>query len=201
LIGTLVHSNPEKSIAAIEVRSKNQVVSYSIKKEIEGLATVEKIERMKVFIRNLNTNRLEYIEIKKEGGLTFGAAAPASPALDNSSDIKQVAKNEFAIKRSDLEKYLKNMTSILMDARMIPSRDPATGQTNGFRFVDIKPGSIFNKIGFQVNDTLKMVNGQPVDSLEKAMQLFQALKTADAINIQVDRGGRGETLKYKIGNN
>ena len=40
VIGTLVHSDPEKSIAALEIKSKNMTGSYSVGADIEGLATI-----------------------------------------------------------------------------------------------------------------------------------------------------------------
>ncbi|HWU42486.1 MAG TPA: hypothetical protein VN132_03575, partial [Bdellovibrio sp.] len=81
LVGTLVHSNPAKSLAAISVtvKGKAQVVSYSPGKEIENMASIIRVERQKVIFRNLNTNRLEYVEMKKEGNkVAFGGTKPAA---------------------------------------------------------------------------------------------------------------------------
>ncbi len=63
LIGTLVHSDPSKSIAAIEVKSKSLSGSYAPGADIEGLAKLEKVERGIAYIRNANTSALEYIEL------------------------------------------------------------------------------------------------------------------------------------------
>ena len=45
LIGTLVHTDPSKSVAAIEVKSKNLSGSYMVGSEIESMAKVEKVYR------------------------------------------------------------------------------------------------------------------------------------------------------------
>ncbi|MBO9668077.1 MAG: PDZ domain-containing protein [Bdellovibrio sp.] len=194
LIGTLVHSNPEKSIVSIEVKGKNQVVSYTPGKEIEGMASIISVERQKVIFRNLNNNRLEDIEMKKEGNkVSFGAAkAPAS------KEVVKTGDNNFAIKRADLLKYTNDLSSILMQARAVPNREPGTGNINGFRVLDMQPGSIYEQLGIQRMDVIKSVDGTPVDSPAKAMELYQALKNSAKVTLQVERNGKTETMTYNI---
>ena len=195
LIGTLVHSNPDKSIAAIEVKGKNQVISYTAKKEIEGMATIISVERQKVILRNLNSNRLEYIEMKKEGAkVAFGAGA----ATTTGKEVQKIGDNNFVLKKADLLKYTNDLSSLLMQARAVPNREPGTGAVNGFRVLDMKPGSIFEQLGIQRMDVIKAVDGTPVDSPAKAMELYQALKNSNKLSIQVERNGKTETMNYNI---
>lgn len=196
LIGTLVHSNPEKSLAAIEVRGKQGVVSYNPGKEIEGMAAITRVERQKVIFRNLNSNRLEYIEMKKEAGkVAFGAGKTSG---DSNKDVQRVSDNNFVIKRADLLKYTNDLSSILMQARAVPNREPGTGNINGFRLLDMQPGSIYEQLGLQRMDVIKAVDGTPVDSPAKAMELYNALKSAPKVGIQIERNGKTETLNYTI---
>ena len=199
LMGTLVHSNPEKSIAAIQVRSKKEVVPYVQKRNIENLATVIKIERQKVIIRNLNTNALEYIEMKPFGNnkVAFGAAPPVA-AGTGSGDVKNLGNNKFTIKRSDLQKYLNDLSSILMQARAVQARDKVTGEVIGYRIVDFQPNSIFSQLGIQRMDLIKSVNGEPVDTPQKAMELFNMFKSSSSIKMNVERGGQVESLDYTV---
>lgn len=198
LIGTLVHSNPEKSIAAIEVKGKNQVISYTPGKEIEGMASITKVERQKVIFRNLNSNRLEYIEMKKDQKLAFGGAKPA--AASAGKEVQKVGDNNFTLKRADLLKYTNDLSSILMQARAVPNRDPSTGNINGFRLLDMQPGSIYEQLGLVRMDVIKSVNGTPVDSPAKAMELYQTLKNDPKVSIQIERNGKNENLQYNITN-
>lgn len=199
LIGTLVHSNPEKSIAAIEIKGKNQTLSYSPKRNIENLATLIKVERQRVIFRNLNNNALEFIEMKPFGNqkVSFGASAPVAAATGN-GDVKSLGDNKFTIKRADLQKYLNDLSSILMQARAVPARDKVTGEVIGYRIVDFQPNSIFSQLGIQRMDLIKGVNGETVDTPQKAMELFNMFKSSNKIEMTVDRGGRTETLQYNI---
>lgn len=199
LVGTLVHSNPERSIAAIVIKGKTQTLSYSPKSNIENMATLLKVERQKVIFRNLNSNALEYIEMKPYGNqkVAFGASAPA-PASSGTGDIKALGDNKFTIKRADLQKYLNDLSSILMQARAVPARDKVTGEVIGYRIVDFQPNSIFSQLGIQRMDLIKGVNGETVDTPQKAMELFNMFKNSNDIKMTVDRGGRTETLQYNI---
>lgn len=195
LIGTIVHSIPEKSVASIEIKGKNLTLAFRPKNEIEGLALVEKIERSKVIIRNLNTNRLEFIEAKTDQKITFkGSVSDAGPK----KEIKAIGNNTFSLKRSDLLKYTSNLSSILQQARAIPNRNPSTGEVDGFRLLDFQPGSIFEQLGLARMDVFKSVNGEVVDSPTKAVELYNALKNSNKISLVVERNGRTETLEYQI---
>lgn len=195
LKGTIVHSNPEKSIANIEVRSKNQVLAFSVGRDIEGLATLTKVERNKAIFRNTNNGRLEFIEMKVEGGkITFTGAAPAAGGRN---DIAQVAPNKFEIKRSDLLKYTSNLSSLLQQASMIPRRG-ANGEIECFKFIAIQPGSVYTQLGFQNGDCLKAVNGEKIDSPAKAMEMYNTLKGSSNIKILTERDGRDQEQDYTV---
>lgn len=196
LIGTLVHSNPDKSIAAIDIKGKNQVLSYNPGKEIENIATVVRVERQKVIIRNSNLNRLEFIEIKSDKKLAFGAGS--KPAVATGKDVQKVGENQFTIKRDDLLKYTKDLSSILMQARAVPNREPGTGKINGFRLLDMQPGSVYEQLGLQRMDVIKSVNGTPVDSPAKAMELYNLLKNESKISLEVESGGSTVNKEYTI---
>lgn len=200
LIGTLVHSDPDKSIAAIEIRGKNQVLSYTPKRNIENMATLVKVERQKVIFRNLNTNALEFIEMKPFGSnkVAFGTAPVAATPTGASGDVKSLGNNRFTVKRADLQKYLNDLSSILMQARAVPARDPVTGEVIGFRLIDFQPKSIFSELGLNRGDLLRTANGEKIDGPQKAMELFNTLKNSNKIQLGIDRGGKSENLEFSI---
>lgn len=200
LIGTLVHSDPAKSIAAIEVKSKNLSGSYAPGADIEGLAKLEKVERGIAYIRNANTAALEYIELKSATKVSFDASKPSAAAPVAGKDVKAIAPNKFQIKRSDLLKYTNDLSSVLMQARAVPNRDPNTGEINGFRILDMQENSIFGQLGLARMDVLKSVNGEPIDSIQKAMEMYNTMKNGSKIELNVERNGKNEMMTYDITN-
>lgn len=201
LMGTIVHSNPDKSIANIEVKGKNSVLAFRPQMEIDKLATLVKVERNKVIIRNLNNQRLEFLEMKSTSKISFnaGLAPVTSTTRPAGNEVKAVGQNKFEIKRSDILKYTSNMAEILQQAAMAPKRG-ANGEIEGFKFLSIQPNSIYTQLGFQNGDVIKGVNGEPVDSPAKAMELYNQLKNSNSIKLKRERDGREEEYDYSITN-
>jgi general secretion pathway protein C len=199
LIGTLVHTDPMKSVAAIEVKSKNMSGSYMVGAEIEGMAKIEKVERGIVYFRNLNNGGLEYIEIAKGNTkVNFDSSKPAAAPVKGGKDIQAIGNNTFRIKRGDLNKYLNDLSSLLMQARALPNRDPNTGEINGYRLVDYQPGSIFEQMGLPRGTLIKSAGGEPVNSLQSAMEMFNKLKKENKVKLGVEVNGSDQEYNYEI---
>lgn len=197
VIGTLVHSNPEKSIAALEIKSKNKSGSYSTGADVEGMCRIEKIERNTIIIRNNLNGVLEFLEMNKGDQKVMFGASKSEPTKPG-KEVQTTGDNTFAIKRADLLKYTNDLSSVLMQARAVPNRDPNTGEINGFRVLDMQPGSIYEQLGLQRMDVIKGVNGEPVDSVQKAMEMYNTLKNGNQVKIQIDRNGKTDTFTYDI---
>lgn len=197
LVGTIVHSNPKKSIANIELKGKNTVLAFIPDREIDKIATLVSVERGKAIIRNLNNNRLEYIEMRSTSKISFSGAKSESAPLPGAGEVKQVSANKFEINRKDVLKYTTDMASVLQQAAMAPKRN-ANGEIECFKFLSIQPGSIYTQLGFQNGDCIKSVNGELVDSPAKAMELYNALKTSNNIKLGVERDGKDSEFDYTV---
>ena len=197
LEGTIVHLDPKRSVATVSVQAKNETQAFMLDDEIAGLARVTKIERRKLTFRNLNNNRLEYIEIPLDTAITFGLRGQEGTAKDG--EVSKLGEFEFSVRREDLNKYTSDLASILNQARMVPNIVPGSGgRVDGFRFVSIQPNSIYEKLGFKPGDVIKDVNGEPVNSPTKAMELYNALRTEARIKLKVEREGRDEAFSYDV---
>lgn len=199
LEGTIVHANPARSVATIVLRNRNESSPFSVGQNIDNLAQVTKIERRKVTFRNLNNKRLEYIEIPEDSQFSFGMRDTKAPQPNEAAEIVRRGEFDFNVSRADVEKYTADLSSILNQARMVPNIIPGSGgQVEGFRFVSIQPDSIYEKLGFKPMDIIKEVNGEPVNSPTKAMELYNALRTENRISLVVERNGRPETFTYDV---
>ncbi|OFZ10945.1 MAG: hypothetical protein A2Z20_08835 [Bdellovibrionales bacterium RBG_16_40_8] len=196
LLGTIVHFNPKMSIATINISSKGISMSYKVDEEIENLARITKVERKKLTFINLNNNMPEYIEIPDDAGMNFGLQESSAP--QSSGVIEQKGRYDFAIKRTDLNSLTQNLSQLLQQARMEPVFSPDGIGVDGFRFVNIQQGSVFEKLGFKIGDMIRSVNGEPVNSPTKAMEMYNLLKTSNSVQLGVDRDGREERFNYSI---
>lgn len=193
LMGTLVHADPKKSIATINVRGQNRIEPFSLDEEIAGMARITEIQRQRVIFRNLQNQLLEYIEVPQEQGLTLSVERGATVS------VPQAAKEqtEFTFPRAEIDAQLENLPSLLQQARVVPETGP-DGQVRCYKVVEMQSGSIYEKLGLRMGDCLSGVNGEQVNSPQKAMEMFQTLKNSSEIKLSVDRGGRNVDLNYNI---
>ncbi len=196
LVGTLVHLNPARSIASFNLKGRNKILPFMPGDDIDGMAKLVKVERLRVIFRNTNNGRLEFVELKIEDKISFGTKM--APAISDGSDIRREG-NKFTLKRSVLNSYLSNLDDLLTKARAVPYSSPGSGgKIEGFRILSISPGSVFEALGIERLDVIKSVNGEPVNSPAKAMEIYNALKNSNSIALGVERNGQETTFNYTI---
>lgn len=194
LVGTIVHKNPAKSMATIEIKSGTpKILPYVVNDEIESFGTLLRVDRKRAIFRNNQTGRNEYVEIKDNTGVSFGMRSEKTSAAEPSGPT------DFSLPRSEVNNYIRNLPELLQQARAEPNILPGSGgKIDGFKILDIMPGSIYEKLGIRVGDVIKGVNGETVDSPAKAMELYQSLRNSNRISIEVERNGSKENLNYNI---
>jgi general secretion pathway protein C len=129
-----------------------------------------------------------------------GAGADSGADGGNASKIKDGVKksgaNSYEIDRSMLDEQLADLGKLGKQARVIPHyRD---GKPQGFKIVGVRPGSLYSHIGVRSGDVLQSVNGEEISSPNKALELYERLKSSDNVTVDVERRGRKVTLEYQI---
>lgn len=194
LIGTIVLNDPRQSVAAISARG--EVASFRPDDILLEVATIIKIIRKKVYIRNEDTGQLEYLEIK-DVGPAIGRSAIVGPPV-GIEGVREIGEGTFEISKDYRDSILQpeSLSEILKDANSTPVREG--GVMVGYRIFAIKPGSIYDQIGIKNGDIISGVNGIPLDSPAKALELFTMLRGETNLNIEVRRRGGTKSLSYNI---
>ena len=197
LTGTIVHVNPQRSVATL--KSKENTNPYKVGDVIDEQAEINRIERRKIVFFNKSNSLLEYIEIPELNKLTINQGSSAKKS-SSSKVVEQTTSNQFKVNRSDVNSYLKNLPNILKQARVVPRRIKKNGEylVDGFRFASIEKGSIFEKLGFKLGDIIKQVNGEPVTTPEKAIELFEQLRKNSNFKILVEKEGKDVEYEYNV---
>lgn len=190
LMGTLVHADPFKSIATIALKGQTKIEPYSVDEEIPGMAKIKEIQRQRVIFRNLQSQMLEYIEMPQDKVATLSVERGATVTLPQD-------KTEFTFQRAEIDAQLENLPNLLQQARVVPEMG-SDGQVRCYKMVEMQPGSIYEKLGLRMGDCLIGANDEPVNSPQKAMEMFQTLKTSSEIKLRVDRGGSIVDMNYRI---
>jgi general secretion pathway protein C len=199
LVGTIVADPSGWSMAMITDQVSSETGVYRIDDGLMEEATVVAILTQRVVI-NHNGVR-EYLELQEEAQpkKTRPGKRPKTASAKKSTlgeGIKKTGENEWSIERAEIDKTLSNLNSIAMQARIVPSFK--NGEANGFKLFAIRPGSLYSKIGIQNGDIIHKINGFSMNSPDKALEVYQKLKSARSIDVEITRRGRNEKMTYNI---
>lgn len=112
------------------------------------------------------------------------------------ASIRKLDAGHAEIPRAAVDEILANPMAFGRGARVLPSAKG--GVANGFKIYAVKPGSIFARVGLTNGDTLTAIDGHPLDTVDRALEAYSALRTANRIELGVIRRGTPFTLVITI---
>ncbi len=198
LIGTVVAG--DASLAVMQEGRNTDV--YALGAELPDGAMVDRIFRHSVTIRygEGDTKTL----VVEMNGAPPPAEAQKSAAVatrknvkeENPYNIEEVGENRWVIPRESADSARGNLNELLRQARVEPRI--VGGQTQGFIVRMIQPNTLLDMLGIRRGDVLMKINGIDLNSPEKALQIFQQLREARSISVDLLRGGEPTTFNYEI---
>jgi type II secretion system protein C len=144
-------------------------------------------------LRGLPAAMRRKLERLRARGPAPAAAGDDDNNSDNDSDdnskleLKKLGPGKFEVSRAEVQQTMENPAQFFSQMRALPHF--VNGKTDGFSISQVQPGSVFQQLGLQDGDLLTSIDGQPVTNPMQAMGLIQAVKTASAIDLIVNRGG------------
>ena len=191
LIGTAIADPPRYSLCQITNPDVNETQVYGIGDKYQG-ARIYGIEKERVLIDHDGVN--EYIDDSGAAAPNLGVVPiPGAPpvAQQGGEGVKQLSENQYVVARNEINSALTNLSDLATKARIVPSFK--NGVANGFKLFSIVPDSLYAKIGIQNGDVIRRINGSEMNSPDKALEIYQKLRDASRIEIELER--RGETLR------
>lgn len=220
LLGTMVVLPAEFSQASMEMDKKDQKVVGIGSEILDGKATVMAIRRNYVVLRE--ADKLTIAPLFGKDSAAMGV--PGQPVMDgqpgqpvpgrmpepkrsSAADVKRTAEPQVAgvrklsetsyqLDRSHVNSKLKDLASLGQQVRIVPNYK--NGKYSGVRMIGMQSESLFGEIGFTNGDILLAVNGEPLDSPNKALSLYEALKNKARLTVLIERGGVAKTLRYTV---
>lgn len=209
--------------AKVEVDGASQLLTVGAEL-LGGKATVVDIRPKVLYLKE--GDRLTYVTLWSESGGKVPRAsesravpplppAPVRPSANDGVDpradrtppppevktdfaqfVKQESAGRYTINRQMLDEQLQDLSALGAQARAIPNF--VGGKYQGFKLVGVRPGSLYRAIGIRSGDIVRSINGQAINSPNKAMELFTELQNASTLNIEVERRGQLEAIEYVI---
>jgi len=207
LIATLVSVEDKAwSFAAIKDVTESKSGLFAIGSKLPGDATVTDILERRVLL--INGTRNEYLDLATGDQPTTSSAPPqprvsihrprrTMPGMEAiAKGIRKVGEGKYEIQRSALNKVLANTTLLARSARIVPS--VRNGKPNGFKLYAIRPGSLYSLLGMSNGDTINAINGHPITTPDKALEIYTKLRSASHVAISFTRRGKSNTHEYTI---
>lgn len=195
LTGTIVLSDKRFSVATAS-EGTGEPSAFMIGDSFKGYGKVFDIRRNKVCF-TLPDGALRFVEIPEDSAFKFGQpvanAMPASP----SEGISRTSDTDVEIKKSYLLEKLAD-PNILFQAHAVPEREYEGGPIKCFKVLSLVPGSVYESLGIQAGDCIDGVNGEPMNSVARAQELYAGLRNAPEVNISVLRNGQKTNMRYKV---
>ena len=189
LVGTVVGSKREDSSAVIEDLSTRKQEVYHEGDQIKQ-TLIKRILRHNVII---NTGRRDEVLTMEPGESTGKKAAPEPRARPRP---RQRSTSSIRLNREDMEAQMANLNDLMQQVRIRPfmeGKRPA-----GFLVSNIKPNSLFSKMGLRNGDVIKGINGETITTPDQAIELYESLMEGGEIDLEIKRGRRSQNLRYEI---
>ncbi len=184
----------EASYAVIESEKDHKQHLYRVGDTVAG-ATVKMILRDKVILTRNGRN--EVLEIEKPGKTHLGmplrftsrvGPAPGSPGVS-------IIRRRITLSRNQINTTMNNVGQLMQEAKIQPVR---SGGTQGLVISQIRPNSLFRRLGLRNGDIITEVNGRTIQSVDDALQLYSQLKASNRVSLAIKRSGRNELIEYRI---
>ncbi|MFC1867517.1 type II secretion system protein GspC [Thermodesulfobacteriota bacterium] len=187
LLGT-VSGNQQNAAAIIEETDKRKQGLYRVGDSVQN-AVVKKIFRGKVI---LQVDEKDEILIMEEPR----SAKEEKANKPRKTSVPTGVTRTITVRRSDLDKSLENINSLLSQASIRPHS--TDGQADGLTITGIKAGSIFRKMGLRNGDIVHGVSGKEIKSPDDLISLYNDLTSESDISLQIKRRGRERTINYRF---
>ncbi len=178
LLGTIVSTRPGDSRAVLWSEGMKLPKLVRIDTEVEPGAKLVSVTRDKAWIaRGAAREQLDLMPVGSKGRSTGSGGTPApsakgpgerqppSPAgsaAEAALRVERLGENRFSIDEAGVAQLAGNINQFMTNVRLVPYFEG--NPSAGYRISAIRPGTAFDKLGFQGGDVLQQVNGVTLSS-------------------------------------
>ena len=196
LVGTI--TGPQGySWAILQEKTSRKQQICRIQGDIDG-GKILSVSRNQIQIER--QGRKEILTLSDEDG---GARTPAKPSASagtsasRGEEVKKMSANRYVVNREDVSAAVGDVNQFMTQARLKPHFE--MGKPVGYWVSEIIPGSLMEKLGLKNNECSKK-NKRDADFQggRMIMQAYAQLQRDANIEVEIERGGRSEILRYNI---
>lgn len=182
--------------ALISVNGQSQE-PFAVGQTITDSAVLQAVYPDRVVIRRNGTLESLLLEGADNSQAPPEVAMPAAgqaAGLSSGEIVRETGANQYTVAREQLAAQMRT-PDFLKQATLVPSSG------GGFLVRQIQPGSLYQKLGMRAGDVIKSVNGQPINTADDAIRLYQQMSSLSSVQMEITRGGKSESLYYQFAQN
>jgi general secretion pathway protein C len=103
---------------------------------------------------------------------------------------------KVSLNRGIIDSAMQDVSKLMTEITITPHMEE--GQSSGLAISNIRPNSIFRRMGLRNGDILVGVDGQEIRSVDDAMRFYESLKSSSELKVQINRRGQERTIDYSI---
>lgn len=188
-----VTGDPDRSYAVIENTQTRQQNLYRVGDSVQN-ATLKMILRSEVVLTHNGRDEKLAMEKIQQGKTRPQRRTGRSSIAPRPGGIRT---QRVSLRRSMINDAMQDVSKLMTEIKISPHIGE-DGQPSGLAVSNIKPNSIFRRMGLRNGDVLKSVDGQDIRSVDDALRLYESMKSADSISVQIQRRGRDRNIEYNI---
>ncbi len=186
LWGTVTGSK-EQAYAVIEDQNEKEQNLYKIGDEIQA-ATVKAILRNKVILSVNGRNEiLEMEDVTQKANITRPIAGRPVSSIK-----RPTPRRRITLRRDQIDNAMGNINELMGQINIRPH------ENGGMMLSQIKPNSLFRRMGLRNGDILTGVDGRPIQTIDDAIKLYEDLKSSSQAKLEIKRKGRPTVIEYTI---
>lgn len=191
LLGTIV-ARPEtlSSALIVDEDKKDLPKAYSIGHKIYDRFVVS-IEKDRVGLQKAD-GAIEYVTMND--GLV---ASVADEGGEGGEGVAQTGDGKYTVAKDVFDKNINDLESLSKMGRALLHRGP-DGEYDGYRLSAIRKGTLPDQLGIKNGDIIQSVNGQPLNSMQAAMDAYNTMKSQQNFCFTVSRRGTPVEMCYDV---
>ncbi len=192
LIGTVVASQEDWSLALISAGGKNGL--YRLGDPLLDEAVVVAVLSDKVVLERQGGR--EHLSFERPVSARMAVERIRQP-LRSATVVKPAGPDNYIVDRGGLHKLMAQPGDLLRKTRITLAFDQQGG-IEGIRLVMGRSASIFKQAGLRPGDVIHRIGPYVINGPERMLEIYQKLKTARELDVELTRGGERKTLHYRI---
>jgi hypothetical protein len=121
----------------------------------------------------------------------------SDPLLDMLDRIEKIDETHYRVRRDTAVSMIREAEYYKRGARYVPSMK--SGAPNGYKLFAIRPGSVFDKVGFKNADTVHAINGASLADVDDLVSLMNdAKRKVKEFRFDITRGGQNLSLHIEL---